>query len=166
MTPPGSALTAVLLALVAACSEPGRHQPEALACAEGWVADGEVCVPEECGTGRWGDLPVDEATVYVDAAATEGGDGSAEVPLRSIQPALDLAGDRGDGLVAVAAGTYAETLALTSDHAGVHLAGRCRELVFLTPAGDPAVEPCCRCPAGPEVPQLPWTPRLSTDKKA
>ncbi len=100
-------------------------------CAEGWLADGGACVPEHCGTGSWGDLEVDGTTVYVDIEAAEGGDGSEGSPLRSIQPALDLAGSRGGGVVAVATGTYAETLALTSDHAGVQLAGRCRELVIL-----------------------------------
>jgi hypothetical protein len=121
------------LVVLTACDAPhGKHrQPPEPACAEGYIADGEVCVPESCGAGPWGDLPVDGATVYVDAAEAEGGDGSAEAPLRTIQPALDLAGDRGGGLVAVAAGTYPETLTLTSDHAGVHLAGRCRELVTL-----------------------------------
>ncbi len=93
--------------------------------------DGDVCVPEACGVGIWGDLPVDGATVYVDAAAAEGGDGSAEAPLQSIQPALEQAGSRGGGLVAVAAGSYAETLELGTDHAGVQLAGRCRELVTI-----------------------------------
>ncbi len=100
-------------------------------CTDGWLADRGECVPEACGTGSWGDLPVDASTVHVDASAPDDGDGSAEAPLRSIQPALDLAGSRGGGLVAVAAGTYAETLEFTTDHAGVHLAGRCRELVIL-----------------------------------
>ncbi len=116
------------------CGEKQRRTKdtgEAPLCAEGWLADRGQCVPEACGTGSWGDLPVDGSTVYVDAAAAEGGDGGEGAPLRSIQPALDLAGSRGGGLVAVAAGTYAETLALSSDHAGVQLAGRCRELVTL-----------------------------------
>ncbi len=119
-----------LLAL--GCPQPSKSPgDEAPTCAEGWFLDGEACVPEACGYGTWGELPVDVATVYVDASAADGGDGSAEAPLRSIQPALDLAGSRGGGLVAVAAGTYAETLVLDSNHAGVHLAGRCRGLVTL-----------------------------------
>ncbi|MFH1463471.1 MAG: right-handed parallel beta-helix repeat-containing protein [Pseudomonadota bacterium] len=120
-------------ALTAACSTPHRKHktPEELACAAGYLADGDVCVPEACGVGTWGALEVDGGTVYVSASAEEGGDGSAEAPLRSVQAGLDLAGERGGGLVAVAAGTYPETLALTSDHAGVHLAGRCRELVVV-----------------------------------
>ncbi|MFH1463469.1 MAG: right-handed parallel beta-helix repeat-containing protein [Pseudomonadota bacterium] len=121
-----------ILGMAACTSTPRKHHGhEEPTCADGYVLDGEVCVPEACGTGTWGDLPVDAGTVYVSAAADGGGGGSAEAPLRSIQPALDLAGARGGGLVAVAAGTYPETLALTTDHAGIHLAGRCRELVTL-----------------------------------
>ncbi len=100
-------------------------------CAEGFIADGDTCVPEACGTGSWGALEVDASTVFVDASAPEEGDGSEGAPLRSIQPALDLAGSRGGGLVAVAAGTYAETLILDTDHAGVQLRGRCHELAIL-----------------------------------
>ncbi len=100
-------------------------------CAPGWIADGDTCVPESCGTDAWGGIEVDGNTVFVDAAAPHGGDGSEATPLTTIQPALDLAGSNGGGLVAVAAGTYAETLLWTSDSAGVRLAGRCRELVIL-----------------------------------
>ncbi len=104
-------------------------------CADGYLADEGSCVPEACGTGTWGALPVDDSTVYADASAGDGGDGSMDAPFRSIQPALDLVGSRGGGLVAVAAGTYTENLELASEHAGVHLAGRCRELVILDASG-------------------------------
>ncbi len=100
-------------------------------CAVGFLHDGGGCVPEACGMGTWGLLEVDEATVFVDISAPAGGDGGEAAPLASIQPALDLAGSRGGGLVAVAAGTYPETLSFTAEHAGVHLAGRCWELVTL-----------------------------------
>ncbi len=114
---------------------------EVQTCAEGWLADRGACVPEACGVGTWGELPMDGSTIHVDIDAPEGGDGSAEAPLRSIQPALDLAGSRGGALVAVAAGTYAETVVMDSDHAGVHLAGRCRELVTLDASGGGADTP-------------------------
>ncbi len=123
-----------LLAALAGCGEKQRREkdtgtvPE---CAEGWLADRGECVPESCGTGTWGELEVDESTVYVDIETGDGGDGSEGAPLRNIQAGLDLAGGRGGGLVAVAAGSYPETLEMGSDHAGVHLAGRCRELVVL-----------------------------------
>ncbi len=115
---------------------PGAPQPgdgvlEPSECAEGYGRDGEFCVFEACGTGTWGELELDEDTVYVDIEAAEGGDGSIDAPLRGIQAGLDLAGSEGGGLVVVAAGTYPETLRLSSDHAGVDLAGRCRELVLL-----------------------------------
>ncbi len=100
-------------------------------CTSGHLLDGASCVPEACGVGTWGDLSVDAGTVYVDIAAEDGGDGSAEAPLRSVQAGVDLAGSQGGGLVAVAAGTYPEEVQLLTDHAGVHLAGRCSELVTL-----------------------------------
>ncbi len=104
---------------------------EPVECASGFVVENGSCVPEACGTGRWGDLVVDEHTVFVDIAAPDGGDGTEAGALRSIQAGLDLAGSAGGGLVAVAAGSYPETLVFTTDHAGVELAGRCRELVIL-----------------------------------
>ncbi len=120
----------LLLLLFAACSPPpGDGDNRASACAEGYVSDGDACVPETCGTGRWGTLPVDDATVFVSLDADDGGSGSEDAPLPSIQAALDLAGARGGGLVAISAGTYPETLVLDSTHANVRLAGRCRELV-------------------------------------
>ncbi len=128
------AFLAGLAASVAACGgepEDQRDTDEPPSCIDGWIADGGTCVPEGCGTGSWGDLDVDGDTIHVDAAAADGGDGSEGTPLRSIQAALDLAGSRGGGLVAVAAGTYAETLVFDTDHAGVQLAGRCMELVAL-----------------------------------
>ncbi len=135
----------VLALLALGCPQPGkRSEPAPLDCASGFIADGESYVPEACGAGTWGELVVDDSTVYVDLGAAEGGDGSDEAPLQSIQAALDLAGDRGGGLVAVAAGTYNETLVIGSDHGNVHLAGRCRDLVTLQArggqSGTPAID--------------------------
>ncbi|MDP6935552.1 MAG: hypothetical protein QGG40_21715, partial [Myxococcota bacterium] len=112
----------LLALLLSAC---GTDTP--LTCAEGELLDGDACVPEACGTGTWGDLETDGDTIYVDGSAEEGGDGSKESPFTVIQEGLDAQGE--DGMVAVAAGTYVENLEVTSDHSGVHLAGRCRELV-------------------------------------
>ncbi len=122
----------LLASLVVGCSpQPGDRDTSPPQCADGTIADGDDCVPEACGAGIWGDLPVGDGDVYVSVEAADGGDGSVDAPLRSIQAGLDLAGARGGGLVAVAAGSYPETLELTADHAGVHLAGRCRDLVTL-----------------------------------
>ncbi|MDP6935741.1 MAG: right-handed parallel beta-helix repeat-containing protein, partial [Myxococcota bacterium] len=54
-------------------------------------------------------------------------------PFTVIQEGLDAQDDK--AMVAVAAGTYVENLFLTSDHSGVHLAGRCRELVTIDGSG-------------------------------
>ncbi len=124
--------TLVLLTL--GCPGPERKPDPYTApldCAQGWHEDQGFCVPPSCSTGTWGELPVDESTVYVDTAAADGGDGSADAPLRSVQAGLDLAGSRGGGLVAVAAGTYPELLTMGTDQAGVDLAGRCRQLVTI-----------------------------------
>jgi len=100
-------------------------------CDAGYLDDDGECVSAACGTGTWGNLEVDESTVYVDIEAAEGGDGSEGAPFTSIQAGLDAAGDAGGGVVAVTAGSYAETLELGRRHDGVHLAGRCRELVIV-----------------------------------
>ena len=89
------------------------------------------CVPQSCGIGRWGNLEVGEDTIYVDAWVVAGGDGSEAAPFSSIQAGLDAVGAAGGGPVAVAAGTYLESLVMTGDHDGVHLAGRCRALTVV-----------------------------------
>ncbi|MDP6932203.1 MAG: right-handed parallel beta-helix repeat-containing protein [Myxococcota bacterium] len=115
----------LLLALLLACST----DTEPVTCAEGELLDGDACVPEACGTGTWGDLETNGDTLYVDASAEAGGDGSKESPFTVIQEGLDAQEER--AMVAVAAGTYVENLQMTGDHSGLHLAGRCRELVVI-----------------------------------
>ncbi len=136
MQDPTITLLSCLALIATACGEdPPPTCPEdtgsPTVCAPGFLNDGGSCVPEACGVGTWGNLEVDASTVFVDAAAADGGDGSSQASLGSIQAALDQAAAQGGGLVAVAAGTYTETLELTRDHPGVYLAGRCRELVIL-----------------------------------
>jgi len=109
----------------------GPIHDSAPGCDTGHLVDDGECVPASCGSGPWGNLDVDDSTVYVDATAAEGGDGGEAAPFTSIQAGLDAAGDADGGLVAVAAGTYPETLELGRDHDGVLLAGRCRELVVI-----------------------------------
>ncbi len=90
---------------------------------------------DACGEGTWGELPVDSSTVFVDFTASPGGDGSEGAPLDTIQDGLDLAASSGATLVAVAAGAYVENLVVDDEHAGVHLAGRCAQMVFLDAGG-------------------------------
>ncbi len=134
----------LLAVLLTACVDPPANQPDSVAsCPTGELLDGEACVPDACGVGPWGALQVDSDTVYVDATAAGTGDGSEAAPLTSVQAGVDLAGDRGGALVAVAAGTYPEVVGMDDVDNGVTLAGRCRELVIIDGSeGDsvPAIE--------------------------
>lgn len=125
-----------LLVLLAGCPgpEPDTAAP-ALQCPEGTVADGDACVPEHCGVGTWGDLEPGDGSLRVDPSAAEGGDGSADAPFSTIGAALDAAAEQGNDHVVLAAGTYTETLSLGTDHAGLHLEGRCADLVVLDASG-------------------------------
>ncbi|WP_437683472.1 hypothetical protein [Sorangium sp. So ce131] len=99
---------------------------------------GQMAVPGEaacrevapCGEGRWGDAPIDEATLFVDAAyAGQDSDGSEARPYASLRFAIERAILRADAgsLIAVAAGSYAE--AVTIEGKPFRLWGRCPELV-------------------------------------
>lgn len=127
-------LTLIASLILSACQSRDAV-PAPVSCPAGEIPDGATCVPDICGVGSWGSLPVNENTVYVDVAASSNGDGSEAAPLTSIQAGLDLAGDRDGGLVAVAAGTYAEVIAMGNDHDGVSLAGRCKGLVTVDGSG-------------------------------
>ncbi len=144
---------------------PGCHRPDAVppgddsapgpvSCAEGELLDGDACVPTACGVGTWGNLLVDGNTVYVNAAAAVDGDGSGAAPLKSIQAGVDLAGDRGGGLVAVAAGTYVEVIAMDSGHDGVTLAGRCKELVVIDGSEGGKEDPALAIIGGRKMPEI------------
>ena len=127
-----------LLALCGGCgsSESTEEPPEPPEVGDDDSAEFEICdrgeirdhagncVPAACGYSNWGDLDTTETTVYVDASAETGGDGSIDAPFDTIQQGADAAGDAGGGLVAVAAGTYAESVLMYIGNDGVHLAGR------------------------------------------
>ena len=98
-------------------------------CAEGEIDDDGTCVAEACGTGTWGGISTGDDTIYVDVTAD--GVGTLSSPLHSIQAALDLAGERGGGEIAVASGTYAESLQISDDQGKVTLRGRCRDMVTI-----------------------------------
>ncbi len=137
------ALAAPLLLLACHEDRRGKSAHDDSACDSGPAQDSghpdepHDDVPAACGSGTWGNLDTDENTIYVDISAAEGGAGNASAPFTSIQAGLDAAGDADGGMVAVAAGTYPETLELGRGHDDVRLAGRCKELVIIdASAGD------------------------------
>lgn len=73
-------------------------------------------------------LPTDRPVIYVDAAAPAGGTGSRDAPYQTIARALLSAPL--DAVVAVAKGTYDETLSITN---GVVLRGACAAETILAP---------------------------------
>jgi len=84
-------------------------------CPEGLMAPpGETSCrpPMECGSGKWGDIPVEGDTVYVDQGYTGGNsDGSADQPYLTIGAGIANAAD--GAIVAVAAGIYSEAPVIT-----------------------------------------------------
>jgi len=79
--------------------------------------DGQIAVPGEtrchplapCGLGRWGDIPVEPSTVYVDASyAGSDADGSADRPWPSLVDATSAAPE--GAMVAMADGSYEPVL--------------------------------------------------------
>jgi len=80
-----------------------------------------------CGAGTWGDIPIDASTIHVDGSYAGGGsDGSIDKPWTTISDAVAAAPS--GGLVAVAAGSYAESVTLTKT---IQLWGVCPERVEL-----------------------------------
>lgn len=112
------------------------------ACGDGFVSDGEMgCAPvlpeqpcpdgsmavpgetechevSPCGQGKWGDIPIDATTEFVDGAYAGGdSDGSEQKPWTTIQEALNAVPY--GGVVAVAAGTYNEDVEVAFKPAAV-----------------------------------------------
>jgi hypothetical protein len=107
----------------------GRCEPvlPSDACEPGLMAvpGDATCRPiADCGSGKWGAIPVDATTQYVDAAYVGSGDGSPSSPWNDILEALNAAST--GGIVAVAAGTYNGDLPLQKP---VRLWGVCPEKV-------------------------------------
>jgi hypothetical protein len=91
-----------------------------------------------CGSGPWGDIPVEVDTEYVDQSYVGGdSDGTAAKPWTTIQEGVASA--EPGAIVAVAAGSYAEDVVISGTP--VRLWGRCPELVEVvgTAAGVGAV---------------------------
>jgi hypothetical protein len=98
--------------------------------------DGLMAIPGEttcrevapCGTGTWGDIPVESSTQYVDASYQVGdSDGSMSKPWSTIAEGLVAAAP--GAIVAVAAGSYVDSLAIQTKP--VRLWGRCPSMVEL-----------------------------------
>ena len=131
---------------------PGARCSAPWECLDGWVRapDGPGCLPapadcpdgavatpsgvclgddafEDCGDDPWGphDWPPD--TVYVDADAAPGGDGTRERPHSTLEDALAVG--RHDMVVALAAGAYPRPL---QPPAGLLLGGRCAARTTVT----------------------------------
>lgn len=84
-----------------------------------------------CGDGPWGDIPVDDQTVFVDGSYDAGdSDGTAQRPWPTIVQALAMVPP--GGLIAIAEGSYTESVEIVGQH--VQLWGRCPERVHWTGA--------------------------------
>ena len=99
-------------------------------CPKGTLAqlgDTECRPIGSCGTGKWGDIPLTDNAIYVDASypGTDS-DGTIEKPYPRIQSALYAAPTHGQ--IAIAAGTYHETLYV---YRAVRLWGVCAEQVHV-----------------------------------
>jgi hypothetical protein len=80
----------------------------------------------DCGDGRWGNIPLESDTIYVDASYTGGNeDGSEAAPFTSIDWAVGQA--QSGRQIAVAAGSYPDDIAVQNKQ--VRIWGRCPELV-------------------------------------
>lgn len=115
----------LVLGLLACEPEPSEPPDEPL-CAEGEVQEGLRCLPEHCGVGVWGKLPLDPEALYVDPMAPEGGNGSWEHPFQELTPLVEVG-----GTIYLAEGTYVGTL--LDDGPDMRVQGRCKELVNLAP---------------------------------
>jgi len=139
--------------------EDGTCQPAGVPpelCGDGFVPDdamgcepilpsepcpkGQMAVPGEstcravmpCGAGKWGDIPIDATTVYVDAAYLGlDSDGSSDKPFATISDAVAAAAS--DSVIAVAAGSYVEDVVI--HHKKVRLWGKCPSEVELVGTG-------------------------------
>lgn len=86
----------------------------------------------ECAPGRWGDIPVEPGTQYVDVAYAGGGsDGSDAKPWTTISSAVAAAAP--SALIAVAEGSYHEDVRISGK--SVRLWGVCPDRVALVATG-------------------------------
>src|SRR5262249_30401199 len=85
-----------------------------------------------CGSGTWGDIPVEASTQFVDNTYAGGdSDGTMAKPWTTINDAIAQA--ESGAIVAVAAGTYPEDVLINSKP--VRLWGLCPAMVEIAGAG-------------------------------
>jgi hypothetical protein len=105
------------------------------ACPKGLMAvPGETACREiaACGSGAWGDIPIDADTEHVDASYLGvDSDGSPDKPWTTIQAAVDVSA--AGAIVAIAEGSYAEDVLI--EGSSVRLWGRCPSLVEVVGTG-------------------------------
>ncbi|MBW2455118.1 MAG: right-handed parallel beta-helix repeat-containing protein, partial [Deltaproteobacteria bacterium] len=85
-----------------------------------------------CGSGPWGDIPVDGSTHHVDQTFTGASDGSSQAPWTTIGEAVAAAPP--GGLIAIAAGSYHEDLLIYGKP--LRLWGACPSEVEIVGIGD------------------------------
>jgi hypothetical protein len=104
-------------------------------CPEGQMAiPGDTACHEvaPCGSGTWGDIPVEANTQFVDKAYAGGSsDGTQAKPWTTIQQGINKAAK--GAIVAVAAGSYPEDVLIQSKP--VRLWGRCPAMVEVVGTG-------------------------------
>ena len=89
----------------------------------------EICQPlADCGSGTWGNIPLDATSEHVDASYSGGNsDGSAARPWTTIGDAVTAAA--GGDIVAIAEGDYVEDIVVLKP---ITLWGRCPDLVSIS----------------------------------
>lgn len=106
--------------------EEGSEEPDA-------AAPRDVCDPPEvvddplpCTPEDWGDLAGRDDTVYVCPKGADVVPGTMEEPFQGLQEALDYAAEIGYTTVALAHGSYEDSIRVTYKHSGIELVGACR----------------------------------------
>jgi hypothetical protein len=107
------------------------------------VGDASCRDVADCGSGPWGDIPVEANSQYVDGSYTGGSsDGSAQSPWTTIGEAIAAA--EPDAVVAIAAGSYPGPLTVSGK--AVRLWGRCPSMVDIDGGG--SIVPALRFSSG------------------
>ena len=85
----------------------------------------------DCGSGKWGDIPIDGQTQHVDQSFTGVSEGTSAAPWTTISEGV--AAVASGGLVAIAAGSYIEDVVISGKPVRLH--GVCPQQVELVGIG-------------------------------